>query len=526
MHRLRTPGARWTYVHPLALVAALALSGCDGDEASPTDPTDPLPPERVVASVSLDASELSVDVESTARLAATVRDQNGDPFATLPAGISISWSVGDAEVASVTPVGSGLEADVTGLAPGSTEVQATMVGVSGVSGSAEVTILSTFGTVTGIVTAANGTTPIQGALVRLLPGEEGAQGALHLGAGEAHAAAAAAATQTAGAAESGTPTAQGDAPEAITDSEGRYVLEGVPSGAQTLVATRGVFRAEFAVEVLANEEVEADPAPLDAEGALAYVAGAFDNIQSIVRDELGTELTRIDASDLASASVTSEFRFIFINCGVDDWDYLTDPAVRENLLAFMESGGAIYASDLEIELVDLLFPGALVETGEGADGTVTAEVVSMPLSDFIGGQETVQINFNLPGWASMIEVSDAADVLLRGDYLDDWTEVVVSDAPLAIAVEHGAGQLVYTSFHTNAAATDDQVSVLLYFIYGFGSSDEAGSLIRAGQPPLLQRMRTGGSPAQAAAPLDPEAAERHRARLEHRQAHRHEHRRE
>jgi hypothetical protein len=300
------------------------------------------------------------------------------------------------------------------------------------------------GTVTGQVTAANGTTPIQGATVRLAP-----QGAAMIG-------------------ENDGDLAFMTGPETTTDDEGRYTLEGVPAGNQTLLATRGVFRVTIPVQVTANEVTEAPVAPLDAEGELAYVSGMFDNIQTIVRDELGTELTQISASDLADPSVTSQYRFIFINCGVSDWSYADDPDVRDNLLAFMAQGGALYVSDLEMPLVQSLFPNAIPREGDGDSGVIEADVVSQPLRAFIGGQSTVDIAFNLDGWAAMPEVSSGPEILLRGDYYDDWEGGWVQNAPLAITLSHGAGQLVYTSFHTNAAATEDQISVLRYFIYGFG----------------------------------------------------------
>ena len=366
----------------------------------------------------------------------------------------VGWTLGPAEGEQT------VRAEVAGLVGSTVEFSATATS----PGSGGPT-----GVVEGVVTAANGTTPIQGALVRLASPAPAPPGGSVPGFSSVAA---------------GTSNYEG--PEATTDNEGRFVLEGVPVGPQLLVATRGVFQAQIPVLVVAGATVEAAPLALDATGRLAYVPGEFDDIQSIVRNELGTELDEIDFADLANPAVTSQYRFIFINCGAD-FDVIDVSALVDNLRNYLASGGALYVSDLELWLVEALFPGDVQGGADGDEGGVTAEVVSPTLRDFLpGNPQTVNIMFNLDGWDAVTEHSALAEVLLRGNY--DTFDGPVQNGPLAIAIEHGDGQLVYTSFHNNAAATADQVGVLMYFIYGFGDSGAGGA------PALeLSRLRLDSS---------------------------------
>src|SRR5690606_36341330 len=135
------------------------------------------------------------------------------------------------------------------------------------------------------------------------------------------------------------------------------------------------------------------------------------------------------------------------------------------LLAFVEAGGLLYVSDLELPLVQAMFPDAVLEVGSGNTQTVIADVVDEALREgHLGGQDTVEIKFNLSGWQALMEISDQPNALLRGD-IQIWG-TTHEDRPLAIEFEHGEGRVVYTSFHNSAAATEDQIAVLEHYILG------------------------------------------------------------
>lgn len=62
-------------------------------------------------------------------------------------------------------------------------------------------------------------------------------------------------------------------------------------------------------------------------------------------------------------------------------------------------------------------------------------------------------------------MSTAATVLLQGSYTVDGGTMTAQNKALAFVVTEGQGRLVYTTFHNEAAATQDQMAVLRYFIY-------------------------------------------------------------
>ena len=310
-------------------------------------------------------------------------------------------------------------------------------------------VVEEFGTVTGVVTAANGVTPIQGALVRLK-----AEG----------------------------NTSNYDGPQSVTDAEGRYVLEDLSAGDQILVVTKGVFLAEIVVNIQAGSTIEAAIAELKPVAKLAFIPGEFDSMEDILQEELGLELNEhieeISPSDLLSADVLSQYAMILINCGSDIYFDISENEDFENLREYINSGGLVYLSDLEMPLLWLLFPDEFPfdEFYDGEEGTVHADIIFDPLSDFLG-ESSVDIVFDLDGWMGINEelISDLPEILIRGDYVsyDYFTdeEVLVEDGPLAIYLEYGDGAVIFTSFHNTGSATIGQRAVLQFYIFGFGDPD-------------------------------------------------------
>jgi hypothetical protein len=334
-----------------------------------------------------------------------------------------------------------------------------------------------FGSVSGIVTATNGITPIQGALVRLKTNSE---------------------------------SSNYSGPEDITDIDGRYTLENVPAGEQTLVAIRGVFRAEKEVVVVADMDLEVSEFILTPAEKLAYIPGDFDSIEDILKDELGMEMDvhieEITYSDLLSFETLSQYDIVFLNCGSDVAYEFEDEADAEALREYISSGGLLYLSDLEMPLLWILFPDEFPFDLNyyGIEGTITADVTFNDLSSFIG-KSTVDIFFNFDDWMGLIDqtLSDEIVVLLRGDYLaydfDMDDEFLVSNEPLAILYRYGEGALIFTSFHNTGAATTDQRSVLNFYVFGFGGFDVQAELqpfavqsypeIKAGSREMNQSIR-------------------------------------
>lgn len=110
------------------LVLALA-GGCA--EEGPVEPPEPIEPERVAASITVSPTSATLwRAGATLQLTATVLDQNGEAMA----GAAMSWSSGNASVASVSPSGM-----VTAVTEGSAEITAEVHG-SSLSASAAVVV--------------------------------------------------------------------------------------------------------------------------------------------------------------------------------------------------------------------------------------------------------------------------------------------------------------------------------------------------------------------------------------------------
>lgn len=292
----------------------------------------------------------------------------------------------------------------------------------------------TTGSVSGQVTAADGTTPIPGVTVSLADAER------HR-------------TQTLG-------RLAVDGSSTITDSDGQFTLADVPAGEQVLMAQRGAFQASFQVEVEAGALMTVDaPVELESATSLAYVPDAWDSIEDIVAG-LGNEITAISRSDLADPAVTSQYGVIFINCGPGTGSLPSDEAV-ENLRTYVQNGGVLYASDWAGAFVETLYPDDIALTQSGEAQNVTATVVEEDLSLFVDGRSEIEIAYDVTGWVRVTELSDNATVLVNGVINDEEN----APEPLAVLFERGEGRVVYTTFHNEAGVTEDQLAVLRYFIY-------------------------------------------------------------
>ena len=280
------------------------------------------------------------------------------------------------------------------------------------------------GTVNGLVVAADGTTPIQGATVTLEAGSGG--------------------------------------PATTSGIDGGYTLTTVPDGQQTVLATRGVFEARFNVTVTANQTVTAPAAKLQSTGKLAFVAGAFDHIEEIVRDALQNPMDELQAEQLGTPSVTSQFRMIFLNSGFDSSILLNDLAAVQSLKDWVQTGGVLYTSDLALDVVVAMFFPDVQTTLHGDTQDLTASVTSPALQSFTG-KATVQLRYDLAGWTTPDAISSLPQVLLRGTFTE--SSITHPDKPLALVVPHGEGKVIFTSFHNSIGATTDQIAVLRFYVY-------------------------------------------------------------
>lgn len=251
-------------------------------------------------------------------------------------------------------------------------------------------------------------------------------------------------------------------PEDTTDAAGAFTLTDVPAGNQLLLAKRGIFEVKFTVAVKADQTVTAPPAKLVSSGKLAFVRGSFDEIEAIVRDSLKNAMVELTESQLGTASITSQYKMIFLNCGLDDDTITSTPAIVNNLKAWVNNGGILYVSDWALAVVEAMYPTDVSGELNGDVQTITTNLVDPALASFIG-KSTASIAYDLPGWKTPATLSSAAKVLVRGSFTGAGT--TYTDKPLAIVLSKGSGKVVFTSFHNEAGVTDDQLDVLRFFIY-------------------------------------------------------------
>lgn len=379
-----------------------------------------------VATVTVSLNPASVVAGGTSQASFVARDAGNNVLT----GRVAAWSSSTQSVATVNASTGAIAA----VAAGTTTITAT---VEGKTGSAQLTVTAVVagtGTVTGTVTAADGTTPIGDALVEV----------------EGTSAYGARASATARVAPISTRSA----------ANGTYTLQNVPAGPQVIVATRGAFQARVNVTVLANQSVAAPKAPLTSTGKLAFVPGSFDKIEDVVSGSLGNPIDELTVADLANSTITSKYRIIFLNCGLDG-SGAQDAATVSNLRAFMQAGGMIYASDYASDYVKALFP-TYEFAYAGDQQTIQATVTDASLQAFVG-KTTVSITYDLSAWTDILQLPTGATVLLRGTYLAE--DNPRDNQPTAFVISQGSGRLVFTTFHNEAGATQDQIAVLRHFIY-------------------------------------------------------------
>ncbi len=298
--------------------------------------------------------------------------------------------------------------------------------------------------------------------------------------------------------------------ETTTDANGYFTLVDVPAGEQTIQVTKGSFATSFPVVVIGNDTLYlAEPVCIPPTTRIAVVTGVYDSVEEILTGlGFGIRATYEDSPTpsivdpdgnidiiegygsfwledfLGDALWLNGYQIVFFNCGLDDYD-LDSPgsaadAAMANLRAFVNDGGSVYASDWANSVVTRAFPGRInffdddgdlsaAKVGMEENG-VTAEVVDAAMETALG-QTTVSLNFNLPAWVVLDQVSAqaglrimaVADVTVVDPYTYD--ESPHTDAPLLVQFNHGLGRVLYTSFHNESQTTSDMQAILNFVVF-------------------------------------------------------------
>lgn len=165
--------------------------------------------------------------------------------------------------------------------------------------------------------------------------------------------------------------------------------------------------------------------------------GSWDDMGAIL-DRLGVDYRMLEHVPLAD----QREGVVLLNCG-SSWYVETD---AETLDAFVRGGGSLLASDLAEDAIAEL-TGATFVDGDWGDA-VEATVVDPELSDLLG-RERLVLDFD-----TAIKVVDdlpaSGNPLLRSA---DGRVIAYQDS-------HGAGEVVYTSFHNHSQSSEVEDALL------------------------------------------------------------------
>lgn len=276
-----------------------------------------------------------------------------------------------------------------------------------------------------------------------------------------------------------------------TDADGRYHLEGVPAGTQTVTVTKGSFSTSFTVTVTEGQTtlVPDEQCQLEApEVRIAVVTGMYDRVQDVLTD-LGVDSANVDqfngegfgtawtADLLEDYATLSQYDIVFLNCGIDDGDFLTpllanDVAVA-NLQQFVTNGGSVYASDWAYSVVERAWPQSIDfygnDNGLGASkrGAVTDLLMGTivdPLLVASMGSSQIELHYPLVSWVPMEAVTSSVKIYIQGDApIDDGS--TLRDVPHTVGFNAGAGRVIYTSFHQEPGISPAQERVLQLLMF-------------------------------------------------------------
>ncbi len=196
-----------------------------------------------------------------------------------------------------------------------------------------------------------------------------------------------------------------------------------------------------------------------------------------------------------------EYDAVLVNSGArgfGEWQYngveaddhlVTDPDAVANTVEWVDRTGLLWASDWSYDLVEAAWPDKIDFFGDdlllddaqvGTIGRIEARVTDTALQEALG-TDTLSLEFNYSDWMVMESVAndDSVDVLLRGD-----AEVrlsasegfgAVQDVPLLVSFDHGAGQVILSSFHWNAQNADLVDTILLAIARGLDPGAGGGA---------------------------------------------------
>ena len=133
-----------------------------------------------------------------------------------------------------------------------------------------------------------------------------------------------------------------------------------------------------------------------------------------------------------------DFDVIFIGCTTSE--YLGSP---QELKEFVKRGKVLYVSDRSYPFISLAFPDKISWAANGRVGRIQCEVIDPHLQQAVG--KNIMLNFNAPAWAYPVNMKPEVQTLIKHN-----------GRPITVRFKHGKGQVIFTSFHKHANASDKE----------------------------------------------------------------------
>jgi len=247
----------------------------------------------------------------------------------------------------------------------------------------------------------------------------------------------------------------------LSNEVGYYEFTHVSDGKKKLYFYKGSFKDTIDITV-SGGNVTADTSRLKIDKPLAYLPGQYDDIQTIIRDDLGYAVQSITTSAINNNVNLQNYSIIFLNCGTEALSSITTTGAN-NLKSFMQSGGKIYASDWAYGTVIKMYP-ELSGSRNGNSQTVNGNIEDVNLQRYMD-VTAVQIFYNLGSWYSISPTIDQSVNVpfLKATYTT--TTGTLTNNVIAFSRTELAGKLIFTTFHNEANVTAATIKILKYFIF-------------------------------------------------------------
>lgn len=277
--------------------------------------------------------------------------------------------------------------------------------------------------------------------------------------------------------------------DVVSDPDGRYDFSQVPSGRHDMHIQKGSFDVTYGVFVRPEQTLDITSGQdktclIDDSVNIAVVGGQFDAIEDIVGG-LGLSYDFFDAwpgvslvSDgeglLLDAARLATYDIVMLNCGMQWENWSQHDAVLNNLRAYVEQGGNVYASDWFYTWIERAFPDAMDFYGDdamhqaawvGGQGQVVGTVLGSSLRQAIG---QTQLNIDYPSlyWAVIESAPVSTEIEVSGTVLTAQGEALIS-VPLLVSFKPylTGGTVLFTTFHNESQLTTEIERVLEHVIF-------------------------------------------------------------